>query len=369
MKTGINFISFRSYQGTEIFAAHLLSELIGIDKQGAYVVFGSRYLPDQMKLKADNTSLETVGINPAKTISMGLYQQIILPFKLMAKGITHFYAPLPSIPIFYPGKKIITIHDCAYDRFAEYKSALSRLYIKSMYLAGKHFCDRIITDSNFAKEELIKLYDMKPDRIKVIHPGIPDLPEADGAFIDETKESFGIKHGYFLYVGITRPRKNLPGLLKAFKLFIRNHGDTQLVLAGRIDTSFVNIKQEIQALGIGDRVIQTGFVSDRQKTALYKGSLGLVFPSYYEGFGIPVIEAQSLGVPVLTSDTSSLPEAGGRGALYIDPHNVQGISDGMESIIDPSIRDGLIEQGYENIKRFSWSTSAKQLHDLLKGLL
>ncbi|MCL4557780.1 MAG: glycosyltransferase family 4 protein, partial [Deltaproteobacteria bacterium] len=316
--------------------------------------------------ESPNVSVETARINPARTLSLGLYQQIILPLKLMVKGITQLYAPLPSIPVFFPGKKIITIHDCAYDRFAEYKSVLSRLYIKSMYVAGKYFCDAIITDSNFAKEELVSLYHIKPDKITVVYPGIPDLPPADGAFIDATKEGFGIKHGYFLYVGITRPRKNLPGLLKAFRLFVRGHSDIQLVLAGRVDTSFINIKKEIQTLGIEDHVVQTGFVSDRQKAALYSGSSGLVFPSYYEGFGIPVIEAQSLGVPVLTSNTSSLPEVAGEGALYVNPHDTDDIAKGMEKLLDGTLRDRLIEKGLKNAGRFSWKQSAVQLLKILK---
>lgn len=366
MKTGINFISFRSYQGTEIFARHLLSELIGRDKQGTYVIFGSKYLPDQMRLRAENAILETIRINPHNTVSMGLYQQLILPFQLMAKGITHFYAPLPSVPLLFPGKKIITIHDCAYDRFAEYKSTLSRLYIKSMYLAGKYFCDAIVTDSNFAKEELVDLYHIKQDKIKVIYPGIPDLPPVDDAFIHTTKKAFGIDYPYFLYVGTTRPRKNLPGLLKAFKSFVQKHRDTQLVLAGMIDTSFVDVKKEIVSLGLENDVIQTGFVADDQKTALYKGAMALVFPSYYEGFGIPVIEAQSLGIPVLTSNTSSLPEVAGDGAVYVNPHDIDDIDGGMEKFLDHTLRNKLIEKGLKNVERFSWERAASQLLEVLK---
>lgn len=368
MKIGINFISFRSYQGTEIFARNLISELITMDRQGTYVIFCSAHLPEQMRLKANNISLEVVHANPNKTISIGLYQQLFLPLKLMLKGITTFYAPLPSVPLLYPGKKVMTIHDCAYDRFAEYKSTLSRLYIKSMYLTGKYFCDAIVTDSNFAKEELISLHHIKPDKITVIYPGIPDLPQPSDAFITETKRRFNITMRYFLYIGITRPRKNIPGLLKAFKRFAQNHTDVQLVLAGSIDTSFIDVTKEITSLGIEKGVIQTGFVSDEQKAALYRDALALVFPSYYEGFGIPVIEAQSMGLPVLTSNTSSLPEVAGTGALYVDPHDTDAIANGMEKLLNAQLRQELIRHGYENSKRFSWKIAANQLDQLLKTL-
>ena len=369
MKTGINFISFRSYQGTEIFAKNLLSELFGTDKQGTYVIFGSAHLPEQMRLTAQNTSLEIVRVNPDNAIGMGLYQQFLLPLKLMFKGITVFFSPLPSVPLLYPGKKVITIHDCAYDRFAEYKSELSRLYIKLMYHAGKYLCQAIVTDSNFAKQELVSLYHIDPRRITVIYPGIPDLPQPSEAFLAETRKRFSIPGPYFLFVGITRPRKNIPGLLKAFHRFAQNHTDVQLVLAGRIDTSFVDVAQEISSLGLEKRVIQTGFVTDEQKAALYKGALALVFPSFYEGFGIPVVEAQSLGTPVLTSNTSSLPEVAGDGALFVDPGDTDAIARGMEKLLDAQSRRELVLKGYENVKRFSWKTAAHQLHQLLKAQL
>ncbi len=367
MKIGINFLSFRSYQGTEVFAKHLISELLELDHKNEYVIFASAYLPEEMKLKADNLIVESININPEKTIQMGIYQQIVLPFKLIKSGITKFFAPMPSIPVFYTGKKIITIHDCAYDRFNEYKNLAGRLYIKSMYISGKYLCDTIITDSNFAKNELLELYNIKPEKIKVVYPAVPKLPHVDDAFINETKHRFNITYQYFLYIGITRPRKNITGLLQAFKLLVRKRSDIQLVLAGKIDTSFIDIEKEIHALGLEKHVIQTGFVSDKQKAAIYKGAIALSFPSYYEGFGIPVIEAQSIGTPVIASKTSSLPEVAHDGALYINPENIEDITNAMEKLLDNAQRKELIENGYKNVQRFSWKNSAAQLMNVING--
>ena len=367
MKTGINFISFRSYQGTEIFARHLISGLIGQDKEGTYVIYCSPSLPDQLRITARNAMVKTVRLDPEKTVTMGLYQQIVLPLKLMASGISRFYSPLPSVPLFYPGKKVMTIHDCAYDRFAEYKSTRSRLYIRLMYHAGKHLCDTIVTVSEFSKQELITLYRIKPEKIKVIYNSVPELPDTDSQFILQTQQSFHIRGDYFMYIGNTRPRKNIPGLLKAFSSFCRNHTGMYLVLAGRIDTSFIDVEEEARSLGIGNRVIQTGFITDRQKAALYRGATALVFPSFYEGFGLPVIEAQSLGTPVLTSDTSSLPEIAGEGALFVDPLDTAAIEHGMEQLMDPATREVLREKGLRNVRRFSWEQSAARLMQILSS--
>ncbi len=367
MRTGINFISFRSYQGTEIFARHLISGLIGQDTEGTYVIYGSPFLPKQLRITAQNARVETVNLDPEQTVAMGLYQQVVLPLKLMASGISRFYSPLPSVPLLYPGRKIMTIHDCAYDRFAEYKSTLSRLYIRFMYQTGKYLCDTIVTVSEFSKQELISLYRIKPEKIKVIYNSVPDLPATDSRFIRETLQSFHINGDYFFYIGNTRPRKNIPGLLKAFTSFCRNHTGIYLVLAGRIDTSFIDVGEEVRSLGIGSRVIQTGFITDQQKAALYRGATALVFPSFYEGFGLPVIEAQSMGTPVLTSNTSSLPEIAGEGALLVDPRDTGAIERGMEQLMDPAARAELREKGLRNVRRFSWEQSAAQLMQILNA--
>lgn len=366
MKIGINFLSFRSYQGTETVAKNIVTELIRLGDGNEYLIFSSPSLPEEMQDSGDTAGTVIVDINPENTIKMGLYQQLFLPFKLLSLNVKAFYAPLPSIPILYPGRKIITIYDCAYDRFSEFRSNISRLYIKLMYKAAKYWCDAVVTTSEFSKTELINLYHMEPGKIKVIYPGVPLLPDADDTFVQQTKKLFNIDGDYFMYIGNTRPRKNINGLLRAFQVFIKNHSGIKLVIAGRIDNSFVDVPDEITSLGLKNYVIRTDFISEKQKTALYKGAAALVFPSYYEGFGLPVLEAQSLGIPVLTSNTSSLPEIGGEGALYIDPYNINDIANGMEKLMDSEIRNELIKKGLKNTERFSWKRAALQLLNILE---
>lgn len=181
-------------------------------------------------------------------------------------------------------------------------------------------------------------------------------------------EKFGIEKGkYFFSIGNTRPRKNIGGLLGAFARFSRLQ-DYKLVLAGKMDTRFMDVSTEATKLGIASHVIQTDFISDEEKVALYKGAVALAFPSYYEGFGFPVLEAQSLGVPVITSNTSSLPEVGGsQGAVYVDPYNVQSIASAMEKMVaDGPLHEELIAAGRENVKRFSWDKTAKETMEVLR---
>ncbi len=143
--------------------------------------------------------------------------------------------------------------------------------------------------------------------------------------------------------------------------------DWLLVIAGRKDKRFLNLETAIKEAGIESSVILTDFISQEEKVALYKRAVALTFPSYYEGFGLPVLEAQSLGVPVLNSNVSSLPEVGGSGALYVDPRSPEDIAAGMKKMAyDRALREKLIAAGYENVKRFSWDKAAEKLISIFK---
>jgi glycosyltransferase involved in cell wall biosynthesis len=263
---------------------------------------------------------------------------------------------------------VVAIHDCAYDRFKEEsENILSKTYIRAMFYGAKYFSKKIITVSNFSKKELIGLYKIDPKKIEVIYEGVPELPEVDEGFIQKTLAKFKINKPYFLYIGNWRPRKNLPGLIKAFKLFRGKSFDYLLVIGGRKDKRFLDLEKEIKNNQLEGKVILTDTLSREEVSALYRKAIALTFPSFYEGFGLPVLEAQSLGVPVLTSNTSSLPEVAGEGALYVDPYNAEEIARGMERIaFDENLRRDLIKKGYENIKRFSWERAAKELLKVFK---
>jgi len=261
------------------------------------------------------------------------------------------------------------IHDCAYDRFKEFENALSKIYFRAMFYGAKYFSKKIVTVSNFSKKELIKLYKIQPNKIAVIYEGVPELPKVDDKSLQDTLNKFNINRPYFLYIGNWRPRKNLPGLIGAFKLFKEKGSDYLLVIGGRKDKRFLDLEKEIKNNQLEGKVILTDTLSQEEVAALYKGAKALTFPSFYEGFGLPVLEAQSLGIPVLTSNTSALPEVAGDSVLYVNPYEVEEIAKGMEKIaLDEKLRENLIQKGYENIKRFSWQKAARQLLNLIHSL-
>ena len=179
----------------------------------------------------------------------------------------------------------------------------------------------------------------------------------------KTLSKFKVDRPYFLYIGNWRPRKNLPGLIKSFKIFREKAGrDYLLIIGGRKDKRFLDLEKEVKKNQLEGKVILTDFLKPEEVAALYEKARALTFPSFYEGFGLTVLEAQSSGLPVLTSNTSSLPEVAGKGALYVNPYDVEEIARGMEKIaFNGKFREDLIKRGFENIRRFSWMKSAKQL--------
>lgn len=369
MKIGINLIYHTEIQGIEVFAKNLVDELIRLDKNVEFILFTNQKSTKIFNFNQNNVRIIEKKFKSLSRFNLILYQQFYFGRQLKKLNIDILFCPSVFTPLFYKNK-IVVIHDCAPFRLKRECNIISRAYLKLTFFLIKLFSRKIITVSEFSKKELVDLLKIGPHKIEVIHEATPKLPEVDYGFIEKTIGKFQLNKPYFIYIGITRPRKNILGLLRAFKKFLEKHPNFLLVLAGKIDTRFLNISQEIEKLGLKKNVIQADFISSREKVALYKKAIALTFPSFYEGFGLPALEAQSLGIPVLTSNISSLPETAGKGALYINPCNVEEIAKGMEKIaFDKIHRESLVKKGFENIQRFSWEKSAEEVLKILKNTI
>lgn len=367
MKIAINLLPFMSYQGTEIFTVNIIQELIKVARDEQIIIIKHNFSPKWLNFEGENVKNIIINFENADRKTIALYQQFKFYFLLKKINPSVLFCPSPIGPFFYR-KKVVVIHDCAHIHFPEFKSIFSKIYFKIMCFSAKYFSKNIITVSEFSKKELIKHYNIRSKKITVIYEGIPKLPDVDNGVIQKVLEKFKLNPLYFLYVGNTRSRKNIFGLLEGFKIFLQKYPDCKLVLAGKIDTKFLNIKEKIRSLKLDNNVIQTGFISDEEKVALYKMAIGLVFPSFYEGFGIPIIEAQSLGLPVITSNTSSLPEIGGDSVLYVNPYDINEIAGCMEKLfLNEDLRKDLIKKGHNNIKKFSYRKAAEKLLACLKN--
>jgi glycosyltransferase involved in cell wall biosynthesis len=266
---------------------------------------------------------------------------------------------------------VVTVHDLAYRLYPETAPHSTRRWLRGIDDALRR-AEGILVPSESTKRDLLSLYPVEPDRVTVTHEGVHQqaFRRPPEEAILETRRRFGIDRPYFLFVGGIEPRKNLPRIVQAFA---RTPGDATLIIAGGSvhwnPEGSKLLRAELEGLpaDLRRRVILTGYVTDEQKVALLAGAVALVYPSLYEGFGLPVVEALAAGTPVLTSNVSSLPEVAGDAALLVDPADVEAIADGMGSLLhDEGLRGRLSEAGPARAARFTWEDTARKTAAVLR---
>ena len=270
------------------------------------------------------------------------------------------------VPPGVDGKVMTTVYDMTYLRFPETMNAknLKRLQDGMKYSVER--ADRIITISEFSKQEIIELLGVPSENISVL-PCAPSLT-GHAADFEQCKEKFGITKPYLLYVGTIEPRKNLSRLIQAFAQLKRECGiQHQLVLAGGKGWANEEIYKAAESV---EDVVFTGYISENEKYALYKNAAAFLFPSLYEGFGIPPLEAMFFGCPVVCAKAASLPEVVGDAAELVEPDDVLSIAEGIWRILsNEDHAKELVERGYDRIKKYTWDRSAQMLTEICKTVL
>jgi len=304
-----------------------------------------------------------------------LYNFIPIPYSLFfgkKADITHFmnYHVPPGVK----GKVVTMVYDMVYKVFPETMNTRTRSMLN---LSMKRSCKRadvIVTISQFSKNEIIKYLNVPSEKIVVMPCGV-DLelyrPDFDLNDVQRIKNHYGIKGKYLLYLGTLEPRKNIDRLVDAFYL-LKQHipNSPSLVIAGRKGWQYDSIFQKVHALGLNADIIFTGYVDPADSPILIKGAAAFVFPSIYEGFGLPPLEAMACGTPVITSNVASLPEVVGDAALMVDPFSVESIANALERmILDENLRSELSQKGLERASGYSWDHSVSILLDVYNQLV
>jgi glycosyltransferase involved in cell wall biosynthesis len=282
------------------------------------------------------------------------------------------FVPAHVLPLIHPRRTVVTIHDLGYLKFPEAHPWQQRLYLSLSTWWNVRVASRIVADSVATKRDIIEYFRLDPAKIVVVYPGVDERLSRiqDGEAVQAVKTRYGIDGRYFLYLGRLQPRKNLSAIVRAFsRLLPELELDYRLVLAGKRGWLTNELFSLIADLKLGERVVLPGYIADRDKAVLLSGAEAFVFPSLHEGFGLPVLEAQACGCPVITSNTSSLPEVAGSAALLVDPADHVAISDAMGRIVhEPMLQMQLRKAGYQNLQRFSWTLAAQQVLDVIDGL-
>lgn len=290
----------------------------------------------------------------------GIKEQLKFPYKKLKKlkpDILHI--PHYNVPMFYRGRMFVTIHDLTHLVLPELlPNKFAYCYAKFMLWFAAHRSEKIITDSNNTKKDIIKYLKVDSSKISVVHCGV-DLQEfkkkAENEY-DYLYSKYGISRNknVIMYVGNLKPHKNLKRLLEAFK-DIDEINNTVLVLVGKAFENH-NVNEYERQLGIENKVIHTGIVSQTELVDLYNLADLFVFPSLYEGFGIPPLEAMACGTPVVCSNTSSIPEVVNNAAYTFNPMDIDEIKNAVNTILkNKELKKEYVNMGYEQCKKFSWN--------------
>jgi len=275
------------------------------------------------------------------------------------------FIPAHALPIFCRSKKVITIHDLGFKRFKRVYSFSQRVYAYFVHWWASKKADKIIVPSDFTKKELIQLYHVKEGKIRVIHEGYDkemfNLNE-NSKKINELFKKYKIKQPYFLFVGRLEKKKNITNLIKAYSKLFNSDIKTllpRLVLIGNPGFNYKKISLEIEK--IKSLIYQVGYIQTNELVHFYHGSEAFIFPSFYEGFGLPILEAMACGIPVIVSNAGSIPEVGNEAALYFNPNKVEEIANTLKKFLtDKSLKYQLREKGLKNIEKYSWQKCAEE---------
>ncbi len=272
------------------------------------------------------------------------------------------WIPAHTLPFILPRriKAAVTVHDLGYKYFPAAHTATSRLYLDVTTRTSAARANVIFADSAATAHDLTRFYGTDAAKIRVVYPGV-DAPVIGS--IDAVRAKYNIPEHYFLFIGTLQPRKNIARIVAAYRAWQQLSGnrDTALVLAGAQGWLY-----DPAWIGDAESIIQTGYIDETDKGALYAGAKALVFPTLYEGFGFPVLEAMHCGTPVICSATSSLPELAGDAALLVDPLDVNAIRDALARVSDDAVlRQSLRAKGMAQAATFTWDRAARQVLESL----
>lgn len=350
--------------GTEHYTFELLASLAKIDREHPYILYCNGR-PAALPRLSTNMQLRNIPFRR-------LWTHVRLSSEMALHPPDVLFVPAHVLPPVRPKRSVVTIHDLGYEYFPEAHPAKQRLYLRLSTIWSSRVATRVIAISHATRNDLIERYGVPADKISVIYHGVnPRLRRIEDPLqISDACSAYDIKAPYFLYIGTIQPRKNLVRLIESYKQLLEQaeHPDQapSLVLAGKRGWLSEGIERRVRELGLEGHVHFSGYVDDKHIPALLSGARAFVFPSLYEGFGMPVLEAMACGAPVLTSTSSSLPEVVGDAALSVDPSDTNAIARGLQELAsNDALCNDLRQRGFARVQQFTWERCAQQTLDVL----
>lgn len=374
MRIGIFLVMVgRAAAGPETYEHRLVRALAAIDRVNEYHVFC-----------LDDAAVRALGIDQPNFIFHVLWpsnrwvsMSVSLPLAIRRSGVRVLHATFTPPP-FSPVDYVFTMHGAVTFTHPHFYPPMVLTRLNALLRRGLKRSSLTVCVSDFVRQELTELFDIPPERMVTVHHGVGEefhpLPKSEAAEL--VRSLHGLDRPYFLYVGKLHANKNIVRMIEAFHAFSAGaHEDLVLVLAGRQVWGCEGITETIVRLHLTDRVRLIGHRSQAELPALYSGATAFVFPTLWEGFGLPVVEAMACGTPVITSNIACLPEITGGAAMLVDPLSVPDLAHAMEQVYtDPALRDSLRSRGLARAACFSWQNTAaatleayRRVHDARPG--
>jgi glycosyltransferase involved in cell wall biosynthesis len=350
--------------GIGTYIRNLLHELARLDHESEFVILSRPEDRESVTALGENfrAVVETAG-------NYSIAEQVKIPLDLRREKVDLFHAPHYVLPPLVRCPSVVTIHDCIHLMFPQYlPNRRSLAYARaSITLAAKR-STRILTGSESSKRDILRFVDVPPGKIDVIYhacdPRFRSEPNEDD--VARVRERFQLQDQFVLYAGNVKPHKNLERLIEAFNL-VRNRGldNLKLILIGDDISKYSALRRAVHRHQLHKYVRFLGFLPLDTLAVLYRLASVFAFPSLYEGFGLPPLEAMASGTPVVTSNMSSLPEVTGDAAVQVDPYDASAIADGIYRVLtDDSLRNDLRRRGLDRATQFSWESSVRRVREI-----
>jgi glycosyltransferase involved in cell wall biosynthesis len=353
--------------GVSRYIYNLLTHVLREDPEGEYTVLVNSRSALLLSCKLKRSRLPTD--HPLVRI---LWEQILQPLELIQEGIVLLHSPVNVQPLFLPCRGVLTVTDLSFWGFPEAFRTSQRVYQRQFTRLSVHRAHRVIAISNSTAQDLMRFFGVPAERISVVFPGVDERykPIRDEARLTQLRHSRNLPRRFILFVGTLEPRKNLVTLLQAYQRFRASNRDYQLVLAGGKGWLYEPIFAAIEELGLQGDVIVPGFVPEDELPLWYSAADIFVYPSLYEGFGLPPLEAMACGTPVIVSNTSSLPEVVGEAGLLVAPRDPDEWASALLGLTrDSDLRADMASRGLARAQEFSWARMARETIQVYRDVL
>ncbi len=372
MRVAIDYsAAARQRAGIGRYTRDLIRALAALDSTNAYTLYVPRDARalDDVQTFPSNFRVARAPFGERAMVTLWQRARLPLPVEAITGSCDVFYSPDFVLPPTRARKRILTVHDLSFKRFPEAAVPNLKWYLEAAVPRSVARADLVLADSDATRRDLIHFFHTPPERVVTLYSGYDARFQRarDGAELERVRKTYALEKPFLLHVGTIEPRKNLVRLIQAFSSLPQRR-DLELVIAGGRGWLYDEIYKAPEKFGVSAAVRFIGFVPDEDLPALYSLAEVFVYPSLYEGFGLPVLEAMACGAAVVTSNNSSLPEVAGDAALLVDAQDTGALTWALRRLLEDGTRRGIMQQkAVERARKFSWEASAAKLREIFEG--